>query len=100
MAYRSKLTAEQVRAIREDVRPARVVAADYGVCMQTVYQIRWGENWKRAGGPRRRKPNISADTVRAIRGDDRRAEDIAQQHGVSVATVRRIWRGDSWARVA
>lgn len=100
MAYRSKLTAEQVIAIREDERSARVVAAEYGVCMQTVYQIRWGVKWKRVGGPWRRKCHLSHDAVRAIRSDDRRAEDIAQQHGVSVATVRRIWRGDSWARVA
>ena len=99
MAYRSKLTAEQVIAIREDARSARVVAAEYGLCMQTVYQIRWGVKWKRVGGPRRRKCNLSHDAVRAIRSDARRAEDIAQQHGVSVATVRRIWRGDFGARV-
>jgi len=38
--HRQKLTDEQVIAIREDTRPARKVAADYGVSHVTVYRIK------------------------------------------------------------
>lgn len=100
MPYRCKLTEEQVVAIREDRRIAREVAVAFGVSVQTVYEIRRGRSWKNAPGPIQHRIRISHDAVRAIRSDARRAEDIAQQHGVSVATVRRIWRGDSWARVS
>lgn len=42
----SRLTAEQVRAIRDDHRILRLVAADYGVSISTVSVIRRGEKWR------------------------------------------------------
>lgn len=42
----AKLTNEQVRAIRADKRILREIAADYGVRLQLISQIRRGEIWK------------------------------------------------------
>jgi hypothetical protein len=41
----SKLTAEQVRAIRSDPRSHSKVAADHGICFQMVSLIKRGERW-------------------------------------------------------
>lgn len=43
-----KLTAEQVRAIRADSRPGRVIAPEYGVSPATVWDIRAGKTWAEA----------------------------------------------------
>lgn len=43
----SRLSADQVAAIREDPRILRLVAADYGVSLQTISVIRRGKTWKR-----------------------------------------------------
>jgi hypothetical protein len=42
----SRLTKEQASAIRFDGRPQRVIAAQYGVCRETVGKIKRGELWK------------------------------------------------------
>ena len=43
--WNAKLTEEQVRAIRQDPRPARAVAADYGVSRAAVSYAR-AKGWK------------------------------------------------------
>lgn len=40
------LTDRQVRAIRQDPRAARLVAADFGVSTSNVYMIRGGHTWR------------------------------------------------------
>ncbi len=44
----SKLTKDKARAIRADARPARIVAAEYGVSSSLVEGIRRGTHWKYA----------------------------------------------------
>jgi hypothetical protein len=44
------LTSEQARAIRNDTRTQRVIAADYGVSRATVNDIKCGRTWAEAGG--------------------------------------------------
>ena len=41
-----KLTSDQVRAIRVDVRRHKDIAASYGVCQATVAHIKVGRNWR------------------------------------------------------
>jgi hypothetical protein len=41
----SKLTEDDVRAIRADSRTARLVAADYGVSIPTIKDIRHKRTW-------------------------------------------------------
>lgn len=43
----SKLTDDQVRAIRIDQRPQRVIEAEYGVALGTVSKIKSGKRYKR-----------------------------------------------------
>lgn len=42
----SKLTAEQVDAIKSDTRSLRVIAKEYGVHHATISHIKTGRNWK------------------------------------------------------
>jgi hypothetical protein len=42
----SKLTLEQVCAIKSDTRLQRVIAAEYGICQQSVSLIKRGINWR------------------------------------------------------
>lgn len=42
---RSKLSAQQVALIRKDLRPAKHVAADYGVHRTTIQRIQRGKRW-------------------------------------------------------
>lgn len=88
-----KLTASSVQAIREDGRAARIVAAEYGVSRQTVYEIRRGHSWKKAPGPLRHRPRVSPDLAERIRADKRLRRLIAAEHGVSISTVYRVRRG-------
>ena len=41
-----KLSMEQARAIRQDIRPQREIAADYGVTQHTIYSIKSGQMWR------------------------------------------------------
>jgi len=43
--HKAKLTEAQVRAIRDDTRPERVVARDYGVSSTTVGEIKRRKSW-------------------------------------------------------
>lgn len=43
---RSRLTPEQVEAIRNDSRPQRTVALEYGISQSTVSLIRLGLTWR------------------------------------------------------
>jgi len=44
--YLSKLTADQVLLIREDTRPQRVIAREFGVSPTTIHGIRSRQTWK------------------------------------------------------
>lgn len=41
----SKLTADQVEAIRVDTRPQRIIAKEYGVGATAIFNIRHGRRW-------------------------------------------------------
>lgn len=43
--YLSKLTEKQVRQIREDLRPQRMIAADFGTSQQAVHYIKTRKTW-------------------------------------------------------
>jgi hypothetical protein len=42
----SRLTAEQVNAIRSDERPQRTIASQFGVSQALISKIKRGEMWK------------------------------------------------------
>ena len=46
---RSKLTIEQVNAIKAHPGPERVIVEEFGVCKSTVSNIRTGKTWKDYG---------------------------------------------------
>lgn len=98
-----KLTPEQVAVMRSDLRPARVVAADYGVACTTVDHIRRGHTWKQRGYvpvrlQRPTPPNakINADIAERIRADTRTAAEIAAVYSLDVSHVRKVRRREVW----
>jgi len=44
--HHAKLTKENIRAIRSDMRPQRTIAQDYGIGQQAVSHIQRRVNWK------------------------------------------------------
>jgi len=44
----SRLTAQQVAVIRTDQRVLRLIAADYGVSISTISQVRRGRTWRQS----------------------------------------------------
>jgi DNA invertase Pin-like site-specific DNA recombinase len=43
--HSSKLTADDARAIRDDRRPSRQIAREYGISKQTVQKIKKRRTW-------------------------------------------------------
>lgn len=48
---RSRLTIEDVAAIKEDTRPQRLIAQIYGISQTTVSSIKRGESWQDFSNP-------------------------------------------------
>lgn len=106
----AKLTTEQVKAIRLDVRHARVVAADYKVSRGTIDNIRSGKRWRVVKseqtllpkfpsgnrGEQNVQAKLTSDEVRAIRTDARKYPEIAAIYGLNRASVSNIKRHVTW----
>jgi hypothetical protein len=45
----SKLTEQDILAIRSDTRPTRAIAKDYGIWRGQVWRIKNGQQWKHLG---------------------------------------------------
>ena len=105
----AKLTEVDVVAIRADPRSHAVIAKDFGVSQPQVSRIKSGQTWahvgsevvnsgRRQGGDRHGAKLTESDAV-AIRGDLRSQREIAQQYGVSQATIGSIKRREKWAHI-
>lgn len=114
--YAAKLTAEQVRAIRTDLRPLRVLAAEYGVTISAISSARQPGSWPSLGdtptvdsaalraanqarGEAVGAAKLTEAQVRAIRADPRPIADIANSLGVSSGTVRSIKKRQTWMHI-
>lgn len=97
----SKLTGEQVAAIRTDQRTTKEIAPDYGVHWSNIAAIKAGVTWVHIPGAVQRKPktSLSDDQVRAIRKDPRTGYDISAEYGLSYQQVSRIKRRERWAHI-
>lgn len=42
----AKLTETDIPAIRRDPRPLKIIAQDYGVAPETIYDVRRGATWR------------------------------------------------------
>ena len=102
---RQALTSEDVRAIRQDPRPAAHVARDYALHPTTVTQIRRRDTYRhvaRAAGdytqkrPRRR---FTVQEVRDIRGRAETSTRIAKDYNVSLQTISALRKRATYAWV-
>lgn len=82
------------------------VAAEYGVSMSVVIQIKQGKRWKQTVPTELRKQSkpgyfrkLSPDAVRSIKSSPERTAILANQFGVSQTMIRRIKRGASYADI-
>ncbi|OHC93911.1 MAG: hypothetical protein A3H25_02815 [Sphingomonadales bacterium RIFCSPLOWO2_12_FULL_63_15] len=97
----AKLTDSQVKAIRNDKRPTKEVAAEFGVHWSSIAGIRAGRTWRHVEGDtiHRTKAKIDDATVRSIREDARTNFEIANDFGLSFQQVSRIKRRERWGHV-
>lgn len=109
--WNAKLTVEQVAAIRSDPRPARILAAEYGIQRQGITNVRRGRSYglppittpvqkDPVVGTRHPFAKLTDDDVRAIRADARLLDEIAADYGVSRSLIWRIRTRKSWKHVA
>lgn len=112
----AKLSSEEVVEIRERYAAGGVnlseLGREYDVTCTHVGQIVRGEKWSHIGGPitketasqsgeRNHGSSLTPEKARSMRekyADDPqlRQSDLADEHGVSVTTVSRVLRGESW----
>ena len=99
----SKLTEEDVIAIRKDTRPYKEVAAEYGVHWQTIKEIIKGNEWKHLPSATNQKPDrrrkLTENDVRLIRKDTRHVTDIAAYYGVSRVTIDLVLQRKTWKHI-
>jgi len=104
-AYQAKLTAEQVAAIRNDSRPSRHVAADYGIAKSTVRSIRQKRAWKHVDAgpePKRQVLHFNDEQVLEIRMRTAAGESsvaIGRELGVHRRYIRDVARGKVYKHV-
>lgn len=112
---RSKLTEEQVIAIRNDDRVMGDIAKDYGVSRSAISNIKSGKRYKNVGGPIKangRETNqvmgdkcgksvITDDIARQIRYEltDMRQIDIARKFNITKNIVYRVVHGISFKHI-
>lgn len=108
--FSSKLTPEQVVAIRADTRPLRVIAKEYGVSKPSISNIKRGITYfdvpasptvlitKRKVIPKQRK--FREDQIAGIKTDPRPYNKIASDYSCSSETIRCIKEGTVYAGVA
>lgn len=91
----SRLTEEQAQAIRRDLRPAREIAAAYGIHSVHVGAIRRGRRWRHVEAPIANdlRTKLSSEQIASIRADPRPGIEIARAFAISPAAVSMIRRG-------
>ena len=108
--YKSRLTLDDVRAIRASSESQRALAKRYGVHFGTINDIIWNRRWKHEDadyqppdegqqfrGVQQANSKLSPESVRAIRKSTQTHLWLARAFGVSVQTIftvrkRRTWR--------
>jgi hypothetical protein len=102
---RSALTDDMVKAIRQDKRAAKHIAADYGISVAGVSVIRRRLTHKHI--PRQpgdyvvtqKARNFTDEQIREIRADQRPSRELAREFGCSFNTVNDIRRGKYYGHV-
>lgn len=107
----SKLTEEQVLAIRRDPRLLSEIAKDYEVTRGNIWAIKAQLTWAHLPGDVVASPDgqpqgathkcskITEEVVIAIRSDNRMQKVIAADYGISQTQVSRIKLRKKWAHV-
>ena len=101
---------ESIKAAPRSKR-AKEVAAELGVCANTVHRIRSGASWADGKSPssslprgaRRRRPKLTVGAVKFIRrallDEEYTQAGLAYMHGVHVSTIHAITSGRTWRDV-
>lgn len=111
----SKLSEDQVRAIKADDRTHSEIAKEKGISRSEVGNIKQGSRWchvesllvkvdrKRTSrnlGSLHPRTTFCDDDIRAIRNDPRTQDEIASDYGVGRRCIGRIKSGQRWSHVA
>ena len=112
----SKLTAEEVKEIRERYQSDEVtqqeLAEEYPISLASINSILRGENWSHVGGPIAEKSakgedsklaKLTAEDVREIRRryeeEDVSQADLAEEYPTSRPNIGMIVRRESWTHI-
>lgn len=104
-----KLTAEQAKAILEDKRPHKEIAADYGVSTGPIQAIKTGKGWRHILEVTDKRGHLRGDAcsfakltssdIRAIRASGQSQSALAKQYGVSQTLIGKVKRRVVWRDV-
>lgn len=109
--WAAKLTAEQVREIRQSTETRRDLAKRLGVSAGIVGAVLSGDTWRHVPGGRRpaglasnrgerhRSAKLTAEQVRHIRASVAPSRALAKELSVSYNLIRMIRRGEVWKHV-
>ncbi len=109
-AGRAKLTEQQARAILRDPRSYGEIAAEYGLTISGVGNVKNGDSWQhldvqavrgnhKGNGRRGVSEKLTADDVRAIRASTERGKALAARYGVSPQSICDIRKRRSWKHI-
>jgi hypothetical protein len=99
------ITDEKVRAIRQDKRAAKYIAADYGISVAGVSVIRRRLTHKHVPPQpgdyiaTQKARSFTDDQIREIRADKRPSSEVAREFGCSFNTINDIRRGKYYSHV-
>jgi len=99
--YNRRMTRDEIARIVDDVRPARIIAAEMGLATHTVSSLR-----TRVGNHPRHLSSLvgqrrcTVQDIKTIYNDrESYAKDLAAVYGVSLSTINKIRAGRLYADV-
>jgi len=106
----AKLTEQQALSILKDPRPYTAIAADYGITIMTISDIKCRRSWSHlkvdeVARAKRVSPNkgvsskITPDIVREIRSSTMTGSELSTKFSISRQTVCDIQKRRSWAHI-
>lgn len=103
---RAKLTADIIKAIREDNRKHKDIADEYGISLGYVSTLKSKVTWRHVDslafisgspkGERHGASRLTEEQVIEIKKDTRKAREIADSYGVARTTITAIRLGKNW----
>jgi hypothetical protein len=100
--HNSRVTEDDVLAIRASTKTINELCDVFGVPQNTISRIQTGTTWRHVSG-HIRKPRhgyLTVEQVKSIKADKRYRSEIASEYGIRPGTVSNIQLGRTWKHIA